>query len=66
MLKKKKYAFERPVFAEGEYAGTGVIRDGNIVTSGTCPHLARETGRPDGSEALTRLFIDAITAESRR
>ena len=66
VLKKKKYAFERPVFAEGEYAGTGVVRDGNLITSGTCPYLARETGRPDGSEALTRLFIDAIAAESRR
>ena len=66
VLKKKKYAFERPVFAEGEYAGTGVVRDGNIVTSGTCPHLARETGRPDGTETLIRLFVEAIAAESRR
>jgi len=65
VLKKKKYAFERPVFAEGEYAGTGVVRDGKLITSGTCPHLARETGRPDGTETLTRLFVEAI-ADCRR
>lgn len=61
LLKKKKYAFERHVFAEGKYAGTGVVRDGNLITSGTCPFLARETGRPDGTTALTRLFIEAMT-----
>ena len=47
LLKKKKYAFQRQVFTEGEYAGPGVVRDGNLITSGTCPYLARETGRPD-------------------
>jgi putative intracellular protease/amidase len=60
VLKKKKYAFERPVFGEGEYAGTGVVRDGKLITSGTCPHMARETGRPDGTETLIRLFVEAI------
>jgi putative intracellular protease/amidase len=61
VLKKKKYAFQRQVFTEGEYAGPGVVRDGNLITSGTCPYLARETGRPDGTTTLTRLFIQAIT-----
>jgi putative intracellular protease/amidase len=60
VLKKKKYAFERRVFSEGVYAGTGVIQDGNLITSGTCPYLARETGRPDGTLELTRLLIDSI------
>lgn len=61
VLKKKKYAFERPVFSEGFYAGTGVVRDGSLITSGTCPHLARETGRPDGTETLIRLFVEAVS-----
>jgi len=60
VLKKKKYAFHRRVFTEGNYAGPGVVRDGNLITSGTCPYLARETGRPDGTAILTRLFIEAI------
>jgi 4-methyl-5(b-hydroxyethyl)-thiazole monophosphate biosynthesis len=60
VLKKKRYAFEHGVFAEGTYAGTGVVRDGNIITSGTCPYRARDTGRPDGTSALTRLLIQAL------
>ena len=61
VLKKKRYAFEHGVFTEGMYAGTGVVRDGNIITSGTCPYRARHTGRPDGTAALTRLFILALS-----
>jgi putative intracellular protease/amidase len=60
VLKKKKYAFERRVFSEGIYAGTGVVQDGNLITSGTCPYLARETGRPDGTAELIRLVIESI------
>ena len=60
VLKKKRYAFEHGVFAEGTYAGTGVVRDGNIITSGTCPCRARDTGRPDGTTALTRILIQAL------
>jgi len=61
VLKKKKYAFQRRVFNEGEYRGPGVVRDGELITSGTCPFLSRETGRPDGTETLTRLFIEAMS-----
>jgi putative intracellular protease/amidase len=60
ILKKKKYAFQRRVFSEGEYAGPGVVRDGNLITSGTCPSLARETGRQNGTQTLIRLFIQAM------
>jgi putative intracellular protease/amidase len=63
VLKKRKYAFQRHVFTEGEYGGTGVVREGNLITSGTCPNLARETGRPDGTATLTRLFIQAVTEQ---
>jgi hypothetical protein len=65
LLKNKRYAFEQQVFPEGEYAGTGVVQDGNLITSGTCPFMARETGRPDGTAALTRFFIEAIARHRR-
>jgi putative intracellular protease/amidase len=61
LLKKKKYAFQRRLFDEGEYRGPGVVRDGDLITSGTCPFLARDTDRPDGTETLTRLFIEAMS-----
>lgn len=47
---------------EGIYAGTGVVRYGNLITSVTCPYLARETGKPDRTAALTLLFVEAIPA----
>ena len=43
----------------------GVVQDGNIITSGRCPFSAKETGRPDGTPELTRLFIEAIKEQSQ-
>jgi putative intracellular protease/amidase len=67
ILIDKKYAFtfdpdlnEYPEFKGGIYSGEGVIQDGNIITSGTCPWKTREYGAPDGTRKLTQLFIDAI------
>jgi putative intracellular protease/amidase len=67
VLAGKKYAFtidpdlsEYPDFKDGIYSGEGVVRDGRIVTSGTCPWKTREYGKPDGTEELTRLFIEAV------
>jgi len=71
LLVDKKYAFtiepgaeEYPEFQGGIYSGEGVVRDGNIITSGTCPWKTREYGKPDGTPKLTQLFIDAIHAGS--
>ena len=68
ILVDKKYAFtidpdvnEYPDFEGGIYSGEGVIRDGNIITSGTCPWKAREYGLPDCTRKLTELFIEAIS-----
>ena len=44
----------------GIYKGTGVVQDGNIITSGTCPYMARETGRTDGTPELTKKLIDLL------
>ena len=49
MLSGRPYAFEWAAFSEGTWTGTGVVGDGSVFTSGTCPYKARETGRPDGT-----------------
>jgi len=60
LLDGKHYAFEHAAFPEGIHDGTGVVQDGNIITSGTCSYMARSSGRPDGTPELTRKLIEAI------
>ncbi len=72
-LKGKKYAFERdPLkptqqsrttdrrFVDAIYSGTGVVQDGKIITSGTCPSGEKTYGRQNGTVELTQKFIAAI------
>ena len=40
-------------FKCGIYSGRGVVQDGNIMTSGTCPMMAKMTGYKDGTAELT-------------
>ncbi|MBI5302037.1 MAG: DJ-1/PfpI family protein [Chloroflexi bacterium] len=49
--------------AGGIFKGAGVVQDGNIVTSGTCPKMA-SAARPDGTTELTQKFI-ALLASAR-
>jgi len=63
----KSYAFaakvdstKRTEFQGGEFVGTGVVRDGNVNTSGICPLAAKSTGLPDGTVALTDNFIATL------
>ena len=63
----KQYSFAaspdlatRPEFTNGEFMGTGVIRDGNISTAGICPLAARSLNKPDGTVELTRSFIESL------
>lgn len=69
VLNGKKYALETgmsdlfPEFKRAIYTGTGVVQDGNIITSGTCPYMARETGRKDGTTELTEKLSQAIKAK---
>ncbi len=51
-IRKKDLRFEGAF-----YGGSGVVRDGRIITSGVCPSMAGAIGRPDGTPELTRLFI---------
>ena len=46
-----------PELEDGIYSGNGVVKDGNIMTSGICPYIAREQGPKDGTEALTQALI---------
>jgi len=56
-----------PIFRESTFSGTGVVRDGNIVTSGICPYMGMLLGLDDGTELLTETFVSAIheKAENR-
>ena len=41
----------------GTYRGIGVVQDGNIITSGTCPGEAKWQKKPDGTLELTQKLI---------
>ena len=43
--------------SEATYGGIGVVQDGTLVTSGTCPVMAEQLGKPDGTQQLTRTLI---------
>ena len=64
LLKGKKYAYameeKSPYFAGATFAGTGVVRDGLIITSGTCPYMALKTKGKDGTEQLALALAAAI------
>jgi len=73
VLKGKKYAFfsdplkpvpgrtfTDPRFVDAIYSGRGVVQDGKIITSGTCPYLERLSGFQDRTAELTQAFIDEL------
>lgn len=55
-----------PEFKSGIYSGRGVVQDGNIMTSGTCPMMAKMTGHKDGTVELTQDLVDAIKAKTKK
>jgi putative intracellular protease/amidase len=74
VLKGKKFAFKDekdsnpsmyPMLNDGIYSGRGVIKDGNIITSGTCPLMEKVYGYKDGTTELTRMLIDAAKVSSK-
>jgi putative intracellular protease/amidase len=64
VLKGKKYAYafeeKSPRFEGAIFAGTGIVKDGLILTSGYCPHMARTMKVTDGSEPLALALARAI------
>jgi putative intracellular protease/amidase len=68
-LQGKKFAFmdqkdenagKYPVLKGGIFSGTGIVKDGNIITSGTCSMAAKIFGLEDGTPGLTNALIDAM------
>jgi protease I len=64
VLKGKKFAYamqdNNSLFSGATYAGTGVVRDGLIITSGICPYMEKQGGGKDGTVQLTLTFITAM------
>jgi len=69
VLNGKKFAFPKneidnpdmyPEFKSGIYSGNGVVQDGNIITSGICPMMAKMNFGKDGTAELTQKLIQEI------
>ena len=64
LLKGKKYAYameeKSPYFEGAAFAGTGVVRDGLIITSGICPYMMLKADMKDGTEALAYALVAAM------
>jgi protease I len=67
VLKGKKYAYameeKNPYFAGATFAGTGVVRDGLILTSGICPYMALKSKDKDGTEQLAVALANAMNGK---
>lgn len=65
VLNGKHFAFPEGlayVIPDGIYDGIGVVQDGNIITSGTCPFMAIMTGNENKTTELTQGFIDMLAS----
>jgi putative intracellular protease/amidase len=63
VIRGKKFAIEADLASavkDEAYSGIGVVQDGNLVTSGTCPLMAAQIGKPDGTQELARMLIALI------
>lgn len=69
VLNGKKFAFPKneidnpdmyPEFKSGIYSGNGVVQDGNIITSGICPMMAKMNFGKDGTAELTQKLVQEI------
>lgn len=49
-----------PKLKNAFYSGIGVVQDGNIITSGTCPMMMKMSGLKDGTAELTNKLIQSI------
>ena len=74
VLNGKKFAFPKndidnpdmyPELKSGIYSGNGVVQDGNIITSGICPMMAKLTGVQDGTAGLTQKLIQEIKTRTK-
>ncbi|MCU4173608.1 DJ-1/PfpI family protein [Carboxylicivirga sp. N1Y90] len=66
-LRGKKYALysdqsAKSAFAGSVYAGNGLVKDGNIITSGGCPWAEYKKRGKDQTTEITLAFIDMVKA----
>ena len=63
VLNGKQFAFAagyEKAIPEGIYKGEGVVQDGSIFTSGSCPGEAIKSAKPDTTVELTQKLISAV------
>ena len=64
VLDGKRFAYPESgkslVSTKATYAGEGVVQDGKIATSGSCPMMTKMMGKPDGTAGLTQKLIDEL------
>jgi len=64
LLKGKKFCYalqETHAYFDGAtYAGTGVVRDGLIITSGICPYTSLKMNLPDGTPLFALTFVQTM------
>jgi putative intracellular protease/amidase len=64
LLKGKKYAYafaeHHALFEGATFAGTGIVRDGLVITSGICPYMALKMKTNDGTKDLTLALVQAM------
>jgi putative intracellular protease/amidase len=64
LLKGRKYAYameeKSSYFSGAAFAGTGVVSDGPIITSGICPFMAKETKAIDGTAQVALALVAAM------
>lgn len=66
VLEGRKFAYVEewvamvPEFEGLEWAGQGVVEEGNVITSGVCPWAAQDQGFPDTTPALTKAVIGQL------
>ena len=69
VLDGKKFAYVEewipnvPELEGLDYGGQGVVEEGNVITSGVCPHAARTLSAEDTTPALTSAFIGRLKGE---
>ena len=59
VLKGKHYAAQSDL-PGATNMGNVVVQDGNLITSGVCPNMARNMGLQDGTPELMQKFIAAL------
>jgi putative intracellular protease/amidase len=76
LLKGKEYAYAgNPLettenrkrtdsrFDGGIFKGVGVVQDGNIITSGACPYMAKAYNMKDCTTEITNVFVSSLSSK---